>query len=155
MVSAQLFCAAVLFSSAIATRNPDIIGRRDSTLFNAVRERAANNNNKSNNKSNNAAAQAAPAGATQSQGQSKQGDKNRGSQSGQASNVDQDGADSTTLSPDALQSGSFFDGQQAIGAEDTQAPSLTSKNNFINGCAGKTLTDGLQIVEGSCNGISK
>jgi hypothetical protein len=31
---------------------------------------------------------------------------------------------------------------------------MTSDNaNFINFCAGKTLTNGLQIAGGSCNGI--
>jgi len=34
-----------------------------------------------------------------------------------------------------------------------QAASLTSTNNFINFCEGKTLTNGLQVKEGSCNGI--
>lgn len=64
-------------------------------------------------------------------------------------------ADSTTLSDDALQTGSFFDGGDGLGAEDGQALSTTSKNNFINFCAGKTLTNGLQITDGSCNGIGK
>lgn len=62
-------------------------------------------------------------------------------------------ADSTTLSDDAIQTGSFLDGGDGLGAEDGQALSTTSKNNFINFCAGKTLTNGLQIVDGSCNGI--
>ena len=65
-------------------------------------------------------------------------------------------ATGTTLSPAAIQSGSFFDGSQEIGANEAQqAKSQTSQNNFINNCAGKTLTNGLQIVTGSCNGISK
>jgi len=65
-------------------------------------------------------------------------------------------ADSTTLSPEAIQSGSFVDGSQQIGAAEVgQAKSLTSENNFINNCVGKTLTNGLQITTGSCNGISK
>lgn len=65
-------------------------------------------------------------------------------------------ADSTTLSANAVQSGSFVDGSTQIGAAEVgQAKSLTSTNNFINNCAGKTLTNGLQITTGSCNGISK
>lgn len=64
-------------------------------------------------------------------------------------------ADSTTLSADAIQSGSSLDGSQGLGAEAGQALSTTSKNNFINFCAGKTLTNGLQITDGSCNGIGK
>ncbi|TRM62948.1 hypothetical protein BD626DRAFT_548326 [Schizophyllum amplum] len=34
---------------------------------------------------------------------------------------------------------------------DGQAASLTSKNNFINFCVGQTLTNGLQLEQGSCN----
>lgn len=62
-------------------------------------------------------------------------------------------ADSTTLSDNALQTGSFLDGGAGLGAENGQALSTTSKNNFINFCASKTLTNGLQITDGSCNGI--
>lgn len=67
-----------------------------------------------------------------------------------------EGASGTTLSANAIQSGSFNDGSDEIGsAEVGQAKSATSTNNFINNCAGKTLTNGLQITTGSCNGISK
>jgi hypothetical protein len=65
-------------------------------------------------------------------------------------------ATGTTLSPAAIQSGSFNDGSDEIGSNEAQqAKSLTSQNNFINNCAGKTLTNGLQITTGSCNGIRK
>ena len=62
---------------------------------------------------------------------------------------------SLSLDPAAVQSGSFVDGSTSIGAEAGQAKSQISQNNFINFCAGKTLTNGLQIVGGSCNGIGK
>jgi hypothetical protein len=62
---------------------------------------------------------------------------------------------STTLSADAIQKGSFNNGQLETGSDPGQAPSLTSQSNFINNCVGKTLTNGLQITTGSCNGISK
>ena len=66
------------------------------------------------------------------------------------------GATGTSLEANAIQSGSFNDGSNEIGAAEVgQAKSLTSQNNFINNCAGKTLTNGLQITTGSCNGISK
>ena len=65
-------------------------------------------------------------------------------------------ATATTLAANAIQSGSFNDGSDEIGNNEAQqAKSLTSTNNFINNCAGKTLTNGLQITTGSCNGISK
>lgn len=61
---------------------------------------------------------------------------------------------SLTLLQNAVQSGSFNDGSDEIGAAEVgQALSLTSQNNFINVCSGKTLTNGLQITTGSCNGI--
>ena len=55
----------------------------------------------------------------------------------------------------SIQKGSQSSGAGEIGSEDGQALSGISTNNFINNCNGKTLTNGLQIVEGSCNGISK
>ncbi|TVY48397.1 hypothetical protein LCER1_G008564 [Lachnellula cervina] len=65
------------------------------------------------------------------------------------------GGTGTTLSANAIQSGSFNDGSNEVGsAEVGQAKSLTSQNNFINNCAGKALTNGLQITTGSCNGIT-
>ena len=66
------------------------------------------------------------------------------------------GSGGTTLLADAIQKGSFNDGSNEIGSNEVgQAKSATSQNNFINNCAGKTLTNGLQITTGSCNGISK
>lgn len=66
-----------------------------------------------------------------------------------------DEATSTTLAADAIQSGSFSDGSVNGQSAAGQAKSATSKNNFINNCAGKTLTNGLQVQGGSCNGIRK
>ena len=63
---------------------------------------------------------------------------------------------SLTLAQNAIASGSFSDGLTEIGGNEAfEAASATSKNNFINFCAGETLTNGLQIVTGSCNGIRK
>jgi hypothetical protein len=58
-----------------------------------------------------------------------------------------------TLDPDVIQEGSFTDGKNSLGANAAQVPSATSQNNFINFCKGQTLTNGLQITDGSCNGI--
>jgi hypothetical protein len=58
-----------------------------------------------------------------------------------------------TLDSAAVQTGSFSSGIGSIGSEAGQAASQTSQENFINFCSGKTLTNGLQIVGGSCNGI--
>lgn len=74
---------------------------------------------------------------------------------GQASAVQQQGADGTSLNANAIQTGSFSDGSASLGADAGQALSATDKANFINFCSGKTLTNGLQITTGSCNGIGK
>ncbi|PQE32911.1 ribosomal s17 protein [Rutstroemia sp. NJR-2017a WRK4] len=60
---------------------------------------------------------------------------------------------SLTLNANAIASGSFSDGLSEIGSEKFEAPSATSQNNFMNFCSGQTLTNGLQITTGSCNGI--
>lgn len=92
------------------------------------------------------------------QGGGNNGGNNGGQNNNNGQNQGNNGgndADSTTLSENAIQTGSFSDGSEGLGAEDGQAASATSQNNFINECAGKTLTNGLQITEGSCNGIRK
>lgn len=89
------------------------------------------------------------------QNNNKEGRANGGN-AGAAAAAGGQGATGTTLLANAIQSGSFNDGSNEIGADEAaQAKSLTSQNNFINNCAGKTLTNGLQVVTGSCNGIRK
>jgi hypothetical protein len=65
------------------------------------------------------------------------------------------GDNSLTLQQGAIQKGSQVDGTNSIGAAAGQAASEVSFNNFINVCDGQTLTNGLQIIDGSCNGIRK
>lgn len=79
--------------------------------------------------------------------------KNAGGNNNAASAAGGDDATGTTLLANAIQTGSFVDGSVGGVIDPGQAASSTSKNNFINNCAGKTLTNGLQIVTGSCNGI--
>ncbi|KAL2069994.1 hypothetical protein VTL71DRAFT_14674 [Oculimacula yallundae] len=62
-------------------------------------------------------------------------------------------ASGTILVANALQTGSFNDGSVNGKQNAGQSASKTSKNNFINFCSGKTLTNGLQVIAGSCNGI--
>ncbi|RFU27695.1 hypothetical protein B7463_g8651, partial [Scytalidium lignicola] len=77
---------------------------------------------------------------------------NNNNQGGNAAGDNSNGG--LTLLANAVQKGSFNDGSDEIGsAEVGQALSATSTNNFINICSGKTLTNGLQITTGSCNGI--
>ncbi|CAK7233296.1 hypothetical protein SCUCBS95973_008547 [Sporothrix curviconia] len=62
-------------------------------------------------------------------------------------------ASSTCLDANALQTGSFVTGQLNDVPAAGQSNSDTDKANFINFCSGSTLTNGLQVKTGSCNGI--
>lgn len=55
----------------------------------------------------------------------------------------------------ALQTGSAADGSDNGVSAPGQSKSAISQNNFINFCEGKTLTNGLQVQAGSCNGIRR
>ncbi|KAF9056426.1 hypothetical protein BJ165DRAFT_1522337 [Panaeolus papilionaceus] len=107
-------------------------------------DNAANNaaGNGADNAANNAAGNGADNAADNAAGNG--GNNNAGG----AAN-DDDPQTSTTLNPDVIAPGFANDGQD-VPAEG-QVASLTSTNNFINFCLGKTLTNGQQIVEGSCN----
>jgi len=52
-----------------------------------------------------------------------------------------------------VQNGSTSTGLDAGAIEKGQSASDTDDANFINHCTGKTLTNGLQVKAGSCNGI--
>lgn len=68
-----------------------------------------------------------------------------------ADNNNNDPNTSTTLLSNLVETGLANDGQNPPVAG--QVASLTTKNNFINFCAGKTITNGQQITGGSCNPI--
>ncbi|KAG8820623.1 hypothetical protein FRC17_010102 [Serendipita sp. 399] len=58
---------------------------------------------------------------------------------------------SLTLDPSVICTSCTDNGQNP--PVDQQSPSLTSNNNFLFFCKGKTLTNGQQLVGGSCNGV--
>ncbi|XMA17022.1 hypothetical protein WAI453_009813 [Rhynchosporium graminicola] len=64
-----------------------------------------------------------------------------------------DDASGLTLLANAIQTGSSKDGSVNGKQNPGQSASKTSNSNFINICSGKTLTNGLQVLAGSCNGI--
>jgi len=71
---------------------------------------------------------------------------------GGASNANSSSAEqSLTLLANLVNKNAAQNGLNASNPQ--QVASLTSTNNFINFCEGKTLTNGLQVKEGSCNGI--
>ncbi|KAK1993076.1 hypothetical protein LX36DRAFT_616523, partial [Colletotrichum falcatum] len=59
------------------------------------------------------------------------------------------------LRPNLIQSASSLTGQEpgTKGMKAGQAAAATDKDNFINFCEGKTVTNGQQLAGGSCNGI--
>ena len=61
------------------------------------------------------------------------------------------GDNSLTLQSNLVQTASDTNGNPNVTAGD--AASVTSPNNFINICSDKTITNGLQLTGGSCNGI--
>ncbi|CCC08033.1 unnamed protein product [Sordaria macrospora k-hell] len=73
------------------------------------------------------------------------GNANRGGNNQAAAN--------TCLAAGAIQTGSASTGQSGATAADGQVNSKTDNANFINFCNGQTLTNGLQVKTGSCNGI--
>ncbi|KAF2115458.1 hypothetical protein BDV96DRAFT_575507 [Lophiotrema nucula] len=94
-----------------------------------------------------AAATSAAAAATATQAAQANGGQNNGGQgNGQAAN------NALCLDQNNVQTGSQNDG--LADAEPGQAASDTDNANFINVCSGKTLTNGLQVKGGSCNGIA-
>ncbi|KAF1361632.1 hypothetical protein EJ07DRAFT_110185 [Lizonia empirigonia] len=83
----------------------------------------------------------------QNQGQNGQNNNNNNNNNGGGG-----GNANLALDPANVQSNSAATGLEA-GAEPGQAASDTDNANFINFCTGKTLTNGLQNRDGSCNGI--
>ncbi|CAE6421961.1 hypothetical protein ACGC1H_001807 [Rhizoctonia solani] len=85
--------------------------------------------------------------ARQKKGDDKGG--NGGNKGGKGGN-DDDPQTSLTLDSSVINSNFAKTGQEGK-SEAGQVASLTSKNNFINFCAGKKLTNGQQVKGGSCN----
>ena len=94
------------------------------------------------------------------------GNDNTGSTGNNNGNTGSGGANSLTLLAANVQSGSDSTGSAnaTAGQSDsatyvhsiykwTRANSLSDPANFINFCSGQTLTNGLQVKTGSCNGI--
>ncbi|MCJ1307728.1 hypothetical protein MMC25_001376 [Agyrium rufum] len=97
------------------------------------------------------ATQAASSGASNAQATGTATTNNNAGNSG--GNAGGNGANALALNPANLQTGSESNGIAASGAEAGQAPAATDAANFINFCTGKTITNGLQVKGGSCNGI--
>ncbi len=135
MAIGKILRAAALFTLVLAANNDNKgqnnnKGQDNNNKGQDNQNGQQNNNNAANNNSNNAAAAS-------------------------NNNANNGGDNGLALDSNLVQKGSTLDGQQGLGAEAGQAASATSNNNFINFCQGQTLTNGLQITTGSCNGIGK
>jgi len=93
--------------------------------------------------------------ANNRQGGGGNNNNNGGNNNGGNAGGNNGGGNALALTANLVQTGSQNDGGDGGVAADGQALSKTSDNNFINNCAGKTLTNGLQVEAGSCNGIRK
>ncbi|KAI0835393.1 hypothetical protein F5Y06DRAFT_299538 [Hypoxylon sp. FL0890] len=91
-------------------------------------------------------------GKGQAQGQSSKNGQNGNNNNNQNNNGGNNNAQaSLTLDANAVQTGSQSNGDPD--ASEGESASATDNANFINFCSGKTLTNGLQNKQGSCNGI--
>lgn len=97
----------------------------------------------------------AQANGQNNNGQNNNGQNQNNNQNGGATGTGAQDANGLTLLANAIQTGSQQDGSVNGVQKDGQSASKTSNNNFINLCSGKTLTNGLQVQGGSCNGIRK
>ncbi|KAI0397688.1 hypothetical protein F5Y17DRAFT_320730 [Xylariaceae sp. FL0594] len=79
------------------------------------------------------------------------GQNGQGGRNAQGTGGNNNNSAALTLLPNAVQTGSASDGNPNTAKG--ESPSKTDPANFINFCAGKTLTNGLQNKAGSCNGI--
>jgi len=117
-------------------------------------QNAANQNQAAANQTQNAAAanqtqNAAAANQTQAAANQTQNAANQTQAA--ANNNNADPAQSLTLLAELVAPGLALDGQNPPVAG--QVASLTTTNNFINFCIGQTITNGLQVREGSCNPV--
>lgn len=124
---------AGLLGQANAQRGGGNNGNQPQNQGNAATGNANNNNNNASNNANNA-----------QQGQNAAA--NSGNNANNANNGQQgnSGNANLCLSQDVISTGSEADGQGAEGSDAGQAASLTSNNNFIDFCQGKTITNGQQ-----------
>jgi hypothetical protein len=83
-------------------------------------------------------------------GDNQNGDNQNGDNNNGGNNNDNP-QESLTLLQELVAPGLAQDGQDP--PVDGQVASLTSKNNFINFCAGQDITNGAQVKEGSCNPV--
>ncbi|KAG8845848.1 hypothetical protein FRB91_001394, partial [Serendipita sp. 411] len=155
--AAQQAAAAAANQAANARNRNGGNNNNNNNQGNANNQNNNQNNNQANNQNNN------QANNQNNQNQNNQNNQNNNNQNNQNNNQNNNNNNNNnnnggaaadpnlTLTQDLIATNLAADGQaQPI---DGQVPSLTSTNNFINFCAGKTITNGQQITTGSCDPI--
>ncbi|TYJ54897.1 hypothetical protein B9479_004405 [Cryptococcus floricola] len=152
--SASAAAAAAQASSAAASNNAANNGNNNN-----------NNNNGGNNGNNNGAAAAASASAAAAAAQASaaagnNNNNNNGNNNAAAVAINENGQAGPTVPKlqentggTTLDKSVLVSTQANANATAGQAASAVSGNNFINFCKGNTITNGLQVKEGSCNPI--
>ncbi|KAI0281978.1 hypothetical protein BGY98DRAFT_956889 [Russula aff. rugulosa BPL654] len=129
-------------SNTSTTNNGTKTSTDKSTTNNGVKKSTSDNGNTTTNGGT----------GTQSKLTGDNGNKNASSQdNGKNQNSNNNPQTSLTLDKSVINVGSESDGLK--NATNGTSASLTSTNNFINFCKGKTITSGQQIKGGSCNPI--
>ena len=114
----------------------------------AVNNNGAGNNNNAAGNNNNAA------GNNSNTAAGNNSNNAAGNNNNAAGNNNAGGLQSSLqLDPSTIGPGLAQTGIGANGSEAGEVASLTSTNNFINFCSGKQITNGQQVVSGSCNPV--
>jgi len=168
------FSSALLSSVAVCLFSSVVTAARDVPINGALEARQNNrfggNNGGQNRNGNNGGGQGGNAGGAASTSAAKTTsvakttsaaaaatsspvtnlNKNTGGNAGSANNGGGNPQTSLTLDKSVINSNFAKTGQEGA-TEAGQVASLTSTNNYINFCIGKTLTNGQQVKTGSCN----
>jgi len=149
------FSSALLSSVAVCLLSSVVTAARDVPINGALEARQNRNGNNGGGKggkaaSTTAAATTSAAAAAKSSAVANV-NKNTGGNAGTGNNNGGGNPQtSLTLDKSVINSNFAKTGQEGA-TEAGQVASLTSTNNYINFCIGKTLTNGQQIKTGSCN----
>lgn len=157
------FSSALLSSVALCLFSSVVTAARDVPINGELEARQNNrfggNNGGQNRNGNNAGGKGGNAGGAASTTSAAAAatssavanvNKNTGGSGGNSNNGSGNPQTSLTLDPSVINSNFAQNGQEGA-TEAGQVPSLTSTNNYINFCIGKTLTNGQQVKSGSCN----
>jgi len=148
-ISLVFLVVAQLSAALFVPESHNLVARQNNRFGGKNRIKGGNNQNGGNNNQNGGNNNQTSSNNNQNGGNNNQ---NGGSNTTDNGNNNQNGGNgngdpqtSLTLDPSVIQK------INGTGSGAGETDSLTSTNNFINICAGKTITNGLQVQGGSCN----